>query len=115
MKKVLFLLLINIGFISSVQADEAVDQLQLMIEASKRTVEAQQSLLQKTEEYLKLLDQLSADSQNKQLAFQMVQKASRLKQQIDEERMSQAYSEEFLKELSFFAKMGNKPGLPPAS
>lgn len=115
MKKLLPAFLLLFCSAAPVLSSEPLEELQLMIAATEQTLAVQKTLVEKTSTYLKSMEALENNSQSKQLAYQLVKAANSLKKTIDEERMSQAYGEDFLKELSFFAKMGNKPGLPPAS
>lgn len=106
--------LILLGFITVLGAEiqDTTSQLSDLIEATKKSLEAEITLKQNIEDYQSLFDRYSSDPENRELLLQVTKSAHKAMKIINEHHLEQLFDSKFLSELSLFDQVASKRGLP---
>lgn len=97
---------------ASTNIGKELESLNILISATKQTLENATALKKQVEDYQKLQQLYLQDADNKELLFHMVRTAFRLNEKIKSTHLEHAFSPEFLSELHVFAQVANKRTLP---
>lgn len=89
--------------------------LNALIEATEQNLKNQKELQTEIAAFQKLQGRYLADTDNTDLLFQTAKSAKRAYQRIEESRLENAFSAEFMKELKLFAQIAKKRGVPRTS
>lgn len=89
-----------------------LEGLENLLSATKLTIESGERLKTDIQQYLTCQAAYLEDPANRDLCFRMVRKARDVMIEIDDSNLTQVFDSEFLSELSLFAEMGKKRGLP---
>lgn len=83
-----------------------------LIVVTESTLETTKKLRAEVQDYLKMQERFVQNTTDKELCIKMVKAAQKILNEIEESHLTQAFDPEFLNELSVFAKIGSKRGVP---
>lgn len=89
-----------------------ISRLDDLIEATQQSLQQQKELRELLQKYLSLREQYLKNTENAEVLFQAARTAFRAMNIIQENHLAQTFDSEFLSELSLFAKVGGKQGIP---
>ncbi len=94
------------------KGEQELGKIDNLIEVTKQNLESQKHLRELAKDYLQAQKVYMQNTQDKQNGFRMVKKAEVLLEKIKENHLTQAFDQEFLSELSFFASIATKWNAP---
>lgn len=115
MHKLLFVLIFISSTLFGVEKNEASPELQSiehLISLAKQNIELQENVRSQLIEYQKVNKLFLQNSKDNDLLFQNIKLGSRLLETINNAHLTQNFSNEFIKELTLFAKFAKKQGVP---
>lgn len=87
---------------------DSQEKVMLIIKASKENLAKQEALLKDITEYQQIQKKYSENSQDKEIAYQMVMKAYDIMQHLKELRMTHAFDQDLMSEITFFSNMAER-------
>ena len=96
----------------SVTRANPAENLDCFILTSQQTLETAQKLQSTIQNYLRLQNHYIENPNDRECCYQMVKAAGSIMDQIDAAYLHQLFEPDFIKELSFFAQMAKKRGVP---
>jgi len=127
MKKHILLWILSLCILSAAQAaprsipgrsqtasevNEDMVLLEDFIAATQETLQASMELKERVTHYLQVQEKYLADPSNRDVAYRMVKEARGIMDEIEKNHLSQLFTNQFLGEVSFFAQLGKKKGVP---
>lgn len=94
------------------EPSEDMALLEDFIAATEQTLQASLKLKEKVTHYLQVQEKYLVDPSNRDVAYRMVKEARGIMDEIERHHLSQVFTNEFMGELSFFAQLGKKKGVP---
>lgn len=107
MRKITFSLLLLLPFFP-LKAEESIDLVKQLIEATEKSLDDQKRLLTQLEEFYRARALFVEDSQNSRAGAALVRAAMRINKQLEEEHLSHLFTSEFLEEIRFFNQVGDR-------
>jgi uncharacterized membrane-anchored protein len=90
------------------KGDTELTKMDNLIEVTKQNLESQKHLKELVKEYLQVQKIYMQNTSDKQNGYRMVKKAQQVLDKIKENHLTQAFDQDFLSELTFFANIANK-------
>jgi hypothetical protein len=91
---------------------QEMQMLDQLITVTQKNLERQRDLRNQISEYLDLQARYIENTDDKNLSIQLVRKAKQVLEGIQQQHLTQAFDQEFLSELSFFANIAQKWDTP---
>lgn len=99
--------------IEQVEINETeLNRLDRVIQATQQNLEKQKAIRNDLIEYMQLQDLYAANSKDNDHLLRMAKSANRLLEKIKENHLLQTFSSDFISELTIFAQLANKRGIP---
>jgi hypothetical protein len=92
--------------------DNQISILDKLIETTKMSVKNQENLRTQIQEYQKIQDLYLKNTQDNDQLLRMIKSAARLLNTIKTNQLSYLFDAEFISELTMFAQIANKRGIP---
>jgi hypothetical protein len=93
---------------------DEVAYLDNLIAVTEQTLIAAKGIRKQVAEYLAMQEKFIENTEDRELCYKLVKQAQVILTAIENHHLSQAFDPEFLHELSLFAKIGKKKGVPQA-
>jgi len=83
-----------------------------LIQITEQSLHNQQGLKKLMQEYQVVHDKIMQNPDNKEELFQMIKLAQRLLNSIKENHLANAFSQDFISELTVYSQIASKKGIP---
>lgn len=111
MKKLLFIFLFSPLFASdptSVIDRDEIEIIQELVKVTQQKLTSHEKLLQQVIQFKKIRMQFIADPNSRKLATALVRSAEKINAEIQLQQLYYLFNEQFLKEIRFFAQVGQQ-------
>lgn len=93
-------------------AGEELEQLDCLIKVTEENLDHQKALRLQVVSYLKLQDQYLQNPDDKDMLLRLAKEASKVLDSIKENHLTYSFPASFMSELTLFAGVANKRGVP---